>query len=157
MNLAGIPSGAQAPITSVSQVSDMFQPTYMKLVFLLLAWLVATPVLAEYDAAELGKLFTDREQRSKIDAARSGRGKNTSVRQTSKVNMNGYLTRSDGKSVVWVNDESTLESSRVGDVRVHGSSIGKNKRVTISVDGKTARLKPGETWHKETGEIVDQQ
>ena len=157
MNLAGTPSGAQAPITSVSQVSDMLQPTYMKLVFLLLGWLFSTPVLAEYDAAELGKLFTDREQRSHIDAARSGRGKNTSVRQTSKVNMNGYLTRSDGKSVVWVNDESTLESSRVGDVRVHSSSIGKNKRVTISVDGKTARLKPGETWHKETGEVVDQQ
>lgn len=157
MSLAGTPSGAQAPITSVSQDNDMLQLTYMKLVFLLLGWLLCTPVLAEYDAAELGKLFTDSEQRSQIDAARSGRGKNTSVRQTSKVNMNGYLTRSDGKSVVWVNDESTLESSRVGDVRVHSSSIGKNKRVTISVDGKTARLKPGETWHKETGEVVDQQ
>ena len=135
----------------------MHRRTYITLVALMLSWLISTPVLAEYDAAELGKLFTDREQRSHIDAARSGRGKNTSVRQTSKVNMNGYLTRSDGKSVVWVNDESTLESFRVGDVRVHSSSIGKNKRVTISVDGKTARLKPGETWHKETGEVVDQQ
>jgi len=157
VSLAGIPSGAQAPITGVNQVNDMLQPTYMKLVSLLLGWLLSTSVWAEYDAAELGKLFTDREQRSQIDSARSGRGKNTSVRQTSKVNMNGYLTRSDGESVVWVNDESTLESSRVGDVRVHSSSIGKNKRVTISVDGKTARLKPGETWHKETGEVVDQQ
>ena len=130
---------------------------YMRLVVAVLPMLVSAPALAEYDASKLGKLFTDREQRPNIDAARSGSGKSTSVRQTSKVNMNGYLTRSDGKSVVWINDESTLESSRVGDVRVHSSSIGKNKRVTISVDGKTARLKPGETWHKETGEIVDQQ
>ena len=157
MSLAGTPSGAQAPITSVSRVNDVLQRIYMKLIFLLLGCLITAPVLAEYDADELGKLFTDREQRSHIDAARLGQGKNTSVRQTSKVNMNGYLTRSDGKSVVWVNDESTLESTRVGDVRVHSSSIGKNKRVTISVDGKTARLKPGETWHKETGEVVDQQ
>mgnify|MGYP001812258525 FL=1 len=131
--------------------------SYIKFVVVLLPLMVNGPVKAEYDASELGKLFTDREQRSQIDASRSGRGKDASVRKTSKINMHGYLTRSDGKSVVWINDENTLESSRVGDVRVHGSSIGKNKRVTISVEGKTARLKPGETWHKETGEIVDRQ
>jgi len=135
----------------------MHHRSYMKLIITLLPLLASSPVLAEYDAAELGKLFTDRQQRLHIDAARSGQSKSASVRQTSKVNMHGYITRSDGKSVVWINDDNTLKSSSVGDVRVHGSSVGKNKRVTISVDGKTARLKPGETWHKETGEIVDQQ
>ena len=110
---------------------------------------------AEFEADDLGKLFTDKVQRAQIDAARSGSSLSKSVRQTSKVSVDGYLTRSDGKSVVWINKESTLDSHRVGDVKVHRSSIGNNKKVTISVDGKSARLKPGETWHKETGEIVE--
>lgn len=118
---------------------------------------MSSAVHSEYDVSQLDTLFTDKQQRAQIDAARSGKSINTGVRQTSKVNVNGYLTRSDGKSVVWINDENTLEQSRVGSVKVHGSSIGKNKRVTISVDGKTARLKPGQTWHKETGEVIDQQ
>ena len=67
------------------------------------------------------------------------------------------MKRSDGKSVVWINNKNTLDSLRIDDVKVHQSSIGKNKKVTISVDNKTTRLRPGETWYKETGKIVDQQ
>jgi hypothetical protein len=40
---------------------------------------------------------------------------------------------------------------------VQQSTIGEDKKVTISVDNKTTRLKPGETWYKETGKIVDDQ
>ena len=112
---------------------------------------------AEYDADELNKLFTDKSQRAQIDAARSGNSSAGEVRQTSKVNVSGYVTRSDGKSVVWVNNKNTLESSKLDDVRVHPSSVGKNKKVTVTVEGKSRRLKPGETWHKETGKVVDGQ
>jgi len=110
---------------------------------------------ADYDASDLKKLFTDQGQRARIDAARSGKGSGSALKQTTRVNVSGYVTRSDGKSVVWVNNKNTLDSSRIGDVKVQQSSIGKNKKVTITVDGKTARLKPGESWSKETGKIVD--
>jgi len=110
---------------------------------------------AEYDASDLKKLFTDQGQRAQIDAVRSGRNAGGKMQQTTKVNVSGYVTRSDGKSVVWVNNNSTLDSSKVGDVRVQQSTIGVNKKVTISVDGKTARLKPGETWSKETGKTLE--
>lgn len=133
---------------------EMFLPNY-KMLFCVLMFMLNPMAQAEYDESELDKLFTDKRQRAEIDAARSGNNITKGVRQTSKVNVNGYLTRSDGKSVVWVNRENTLESHRIGDVKVHRSSIGNNKKVTISVDGKSARLKPGETWHKETGEIVE--
>ena len=134
----------------------MLQPTYMKLVSLLLGWLLSTSVWAEYDAAELGKLFTDREQRSHIDAARSGKNIKTGVRQASKVNVNGYLTRSDGKSVVWINDESTLDSSVIGSVRVYPKAIDENnKKVPVVVDGNKLYLKPGETWSKSTGKVKE--
>ena len=110
---------------------------------------------AEYDASELKNLFTDKSQRAQIDAMRSGRTSGPELKQTSQVKVSGYITRSDGKSVVWLNNENTLEGSKIGDVRVHQQTIGKDKKVTISVDGKTARLKPGESWSKETGKVVD--
>ena len=117
----------------------------------------STVVCADYDAASLEKLFTDKRQRLQIDAERAGRYSGSDLKQVDKVNINGYMTRSDGKSVVWVNDKSTLESSNIGDIKVQHSSIGKRKKVVISVDGKTARLKPGETWVKDTGKIIDSQ
>lgn len=114
-------------------------------------------VHAGYDASDLKKLFTDKSQRARIDAARSGDFSGTEGQQTRKIKVSGYVTRSDGKSVVWINNKNTLDSSRIGDVKVHQSNIGKDKKVTISVDNKTTRLKPGETWYKETSKIVDDQ
>lgn len=110
---------------------------------------------AEHDLSKLKNLFTDKAQRSQIDAARSGRTSGPELKQTSQINVSGYVTRSDGKSVVWLNNTNTLESTKVGDIRVHQNTIGKDKKVTISVDGKTARLKPGESWSKETGQTTD--
>ncbi len=108
-------------------------------------------LVAGYDATELNKLFTDKQQRRQIDSARSGNYSATESPQTSKVEVTGYVTRSDGKSVVWVNNKNTLESSRMGDVRIHQSSIGRNKKVTVTVDGNAVRLKPGETWSEDSG------
>lgn len=110
---------------------------------------------ADYDADDLNKLFTDKRQRAQIDAARSGNHTDPDLQQTSKINLSGYMTRSDGKSVVWLNNKNTLDSSKVGDVKVNQSTVGKNKKVTVRVDGKTKRLKPGESWLKETDKIVD--
>ena len=114
---------------------------------------------ADYDAADLQKLFTDKKQRARIDAKRSGGYTESGIQAptSKKIKVSGYVTRSDGKSVVWINNKNTLESSNIGGAKVHQSSIGKNKKVTVSVDNKTTRLRPGETWYKETGKIVDNQ
>lgn len=111
---------------------------------------------AEYDASDLGKLFTDKGQRSQIDAARSGNISNsTRKKKTSKVDVNGYVTRSNGKNVVWVNNRNTLNSAKVGDIKVQQSNIGKNKKVGVTLEGSHVHLKPGETWSKSTGKITD--
>ena len=124
----------------------------------LMCLLCSSVLYAEYDADDLQKLFTDKKQRAQIDAARSGNYTGSELQQqTSKVNVSGYMTRSDGKSVVWVNNRNTLESSKIGDVRVQQSNIGKDKKVGVTVDGRHVHLKPGETWNKETGKIVDNQ
>ena len=117
----------------------------------LVCFMFNNALFAGYDATELQKLFTDKQQRRQIDSARSGNYSATESPQTSKVEVTGYVTRSDGKSVVWVNNKNTLESSRMGDVRIHQSSIGRNKKVTVTVDGNSVRLKPGETWSEDAG------
>ena len=122
----------------------------------LICMLCSSALYAEYDADDLQKLFTDKRQRAQIDAARSGDVSGSELqRQTSKVSVSGYMTRSDGKNVVWVNNKNTLQSSKVGEVKVQQSNIGKNKKVGVSLDGQHVHLKPGQTWHKETGKIVE--
>ena len=131
----------------------------LKLIITGLLCMICSNVLhADYDEADLQKLFTDKKQRAGIDAKRTGGHTGTDIQQqTSKIKVSGYVTRSDGKSVVWINNKNTLDSSNIGGAKVHQSSIGKNKKVTVSVDNKTTRLRPGETWYKETGKIVDNQ
>ncbi len=111
--------------------------------------LCSSVAYADYDAADLKKLFTDKNQRARIDAARSGRYSGADEQQTKKIKVSGYVTRSGGKSVVWINDKNTLEGSRLGNVKVHQSSVGKNKKITLTVKEKTIRLKAGETWTEE--------
>lgn len=106
---------------------------------------------AEYDTSELEKLFTDKKQRAHIDAVRSGSYSDSGLQKTDRVKISGYVTRSNGKSVVWLNNKNTFDSMSVGNVKVLRSSIGKNKKVTVTVDGVPVRLRPGETWAKEAG------
>ena len=117
----------------------------------LFCMICSNAVHAGYDAADLQKLFTDKKQRARIDATRSGdHNESDKPKKTSKIKVSGYVKRSNGKSVVWINNENTLESSNIDGANVHQSSIGKNKKVTVTVNGKTKQLKPGETWDKDS-------
>ncbi len=129
---------------------------------LLFALIFSNTLYAEYKVADLQTLFTDSKQRAEIDTLRSGVSKQPvlrkqikQVKQTKKIKVSGYMIRSDGKSVVWINNKNTLDSSKIGNIKVHHDSVGKNNKVTVTVDGKRKRLKPGETWHKRTGKTVD--
>ncbi len=128
-----------------------------KLIITALFCMICSSVLhADYNAADLQKLFTDKKQRARIDATRSGKSTVTDVRkQTRKIKVSGYVTRSKGESVVWVNDKNTLEGSIIGDIKVQQSNIGKNKKVGVTLDDTHVHLKPGETWYQETGKVKD--
>ncbi len=125
-------------------------PVKIKLVITVLFCMVCSNALsADYDVADLQKLFTDKKQRAQIDAARSGKvSKPIARKQTKKIKVSGFVTRSDGKSVVWINNKNTLDSSKIGSIKVHHATVGKNNKVTVTVDGKSKQLKPGETWYK---------
>lgn len=119
--------------------------------------LLCSPVIhAEYDLSDLGKLFTDKTQRSQIDAARSGKSSKDEAKQVDKVKVSGYMKRSDGKNVVWVNGENTLEESKIDNVKVYPQNINENnKKVPVKVDNQKIYLKPGESWSKSTGKVSD--
>ncbi len=101
---------------------------------------------AEYDVADLKKLFTDKSQRAQIDALRLGNFTADESQQTRKIKVSGYVVRSGGKSVVWLNNKNTLEGSKLGDVKIRQSTVGKNKKVTVIMKQKTIQLKAGESW-----------
>ena len=128
-----------------------------KIVLSLLCLIYSNVLFAGYDASDLQQLFTDKKQRSQLDAARSGNVTATAIPQTNQVKVSGYVTRSGGNSVVWLNNQNTLDTSKTGGVYVHQSSVGKNKKVRVTVDGKSVKLKPGETWSEDSGvsDIID--
>ncbi len=140
-----------------SDVTAQVNAMQIKLLITGLFCMIFSNILyADYDAANLQKLFTDKQQRARIDATRSGNYTEADPKkQMSKIKVSGYVTRSDGKNVVWVNDKNTLESSIIGDVKIQQSNIGKNKKVGVTLDGIHVHLKPGETWYKETGKVKD--
>lgn len=72
------------------------------------------------------------------------------------VDLRGFVRRSEGPGAVWVNDGSTLDDGRLpADIRVHSGQVeGATVRVTLP-DGRSIRLKPGQTWDPETGRVVD--
>lgn len=132
----------------------------------------ATPALAASPEFDDQRLFTTAEQRAHLDDVRDG----TAVRRDEpeerrdepalpeierpppppSVRLQGFVRRSGGPPAVWVNEDSTLAGDRVaGDLRVHSGHIRGDTVVIELPDGRIVRLKPGQTWDPESGQVVD--
>jgi hypothetical protein len=132
-----------------------------KLIILLIslyAILPANSAAAYFDESALGRLFTTPQQRHKIDVFRKGSSTGITHERSSPtdVKVQGIMTRSDGKSTVWVNGKSTLDSNRVGGVNVKLNSLNhKTDKVTVIINKNVVRLKPGQTWSEDSGKVTD--
>ena len=107
-----------------------------------------------FNDRELKTLFTAPAERRNIDASRQGITAAADALQSgpSNVHINGIVTRSNNKSVVWVNGQSTLDNTMVGGVKVYPNAMNKNtNKIPVMVDGRRIYVKPGETWSEETG------
>jgi len=110
------------------------------------------PLRAEFNVKQLKKLFTTEQQRNHINMMRKARmTKQHSTGLSPKTHfgrvvVSGYMKRSDGKNVVWVNGTSTLTSNIISDVKVDINKINNHDQVTLFVDGKQLKLKPGQSW-----------
>lgn len=118
-------------------------------------------------AAELGRIFMTPEQRRVLDQQRrdqslpGGSGSDadllparTGARQ--RVVLNGVMRREGKPPLVWINGVAASEAAAGEDLHIRRGPDAGN-RVTLesgSAPG-SARLKPGQTWDRVTGRIID--
>ncbi|NOY72503.1 MAG: hypothetical protein GXP14_09035 [Gammaproteobacteria bacterium] len=113
---------------------------------------------------EFGRIFTTEKERQRIDQSRLRSliqsGEVSDMASPEKptvlpiVMMQGFVKRSNGKNVVWVNNENTLNNRlKQKGIRVNTHNIRDNQ-VDLSVAGKRVRLKPGQTLQKESAGII---
>lgn len=86
-------------------------------------WLAGLPVVA---TAELGRLFTTPQERTKLEAVRNQPIPPPKLEPIAaeepiliapvlpdKIRLKGFVLRADGKNVAWINDDNTLTASPV--------------------------------------------
>ena len=108
---------------------------------------------------ELGRLFFTPEQRSSLDARRKARipDKPAAVVAESPVTkLEGYVSRSGGKSTIWVNGEPIPEGTQPDGLRVRPQR-GNSTRVTVDIGENENQidLKIGQSFDRGTGEVRD--
>lgn len=115
--------------------------------------------IEEAGAQDLGRLFFTPEQRSALDARRKARipDKPAAVAVESPVTrLDGLVTRSGGKSTVWVNGEPVPEGSHPEGLRVDPRRSSSNRvRVDIGETESQVDLKIGQSFDRGTGEVKD--
>jgi hypothetical protein len=87
---------------------------------------------------------------SKDDEAKVGESAPSAIRP---VIMNGYISRSDGKNTLWVNDRAVSEKSSSNALNI-GRLNNNQVRVVVNKN-KAANLKPGQVYDPNTGKIYN--
>jgi hypothetical protein len=65
------------------------------------------------------------------------------------------MQRDNGGNVAWINGQSTLKSNTIDDnIRVSGQPKALSG-ANVSIGGQTVRLKPGQVWQQENGQVVE--
>lgn len=135
------------------------------LVAALAAASVVLPVLADPPAFDRQRLFTTTEQREQLDAMRDRIGTDAeldegedpsaaaggSARQPEpqrEIGVRGFVSRSGGPPALW------LDGGEGPDATDRGRIEGREVVITLD-DGRTVRLKPGQVYDPERGEVID--
>ena len=134
----------------------MLQPRFVLGALTLLAF--ATHVGAE----PLGRLFTEPSERARLDQLRKLGGQAPAVQEQApmqappppdQITLDGYVTRSSGKSTTWVNKVAHNEHDQTSDLIVR-QRPNQPPTVYVQTDGgKAVRVKTGETVDVHSGRI----
>lgn len=123
---------------------------------LCIALLLPSVAHAQFDEKQLQSLFMTVSQRKQVDDIRNGKEKTIInerpefVEKPEKITITGFVKRSNGKNVVWLNGKNTMQSDSLSDVKVQMGGINSSNEVPVIIDGKRQLLKPGETWLRST-------
>ncbi len=120
--------------------------------------LVSKPAISQDGIEELGTLFTNTDQREKLESVRRGTYSKEAEQDSrvSNVRVDGVMIRSDGENVIWVNGESTIDGRQVKGIKVNPKAADiENYSVPVNVEGKQVHIKPGQNWSEGTGQVRD--
>lgn len=108
-----------------------------------------------YADEALGRLFYTPEQRARMDVARQQErsiriDEEESAPQPANILLNGVITRSDGKSTLWINNRIQNEASQ-------SATVGKGGDVRIATPGakRPVPLKVGQSIDMNSGQVEE--
>jgi hypothetical protein len=122
----------------------------------LLACALLAPAAA--GAQELGRLFFTPEQRDALDARRRARLPDkpaAAVSASPTTRLDGYVTRSSGKSTLWLDDYAVPENVQPEGLRVRRGRDASHVTVILGESGRRIDVRVGETVDRATGEVRD--
>ena len=140
---------------------------YTKIVLLCL--ITTSPAMAKESdgVTNLKRLFTSIDERVVLDKMRKQRNAGKSrlsaassagskISETeSTIVINGFIKRSDGEDVVWINDFNSMNQ----DLKKKGISVQtgklKNNHIQLSVPGKKMIMKPGQAFDISQGKLLE--
>jgi hypothetical protein len=148
----------------------------MKSAYLILAssLLIGMPICAaETVKHPIGRLFFTPTERASLDIIRQNskapdkviKAEETAIEsdieieavaKPAPVTLNGYVSRSDGKNTVWVNNRTATEKSVVGNINVGKlQTTTRQVQISLSGSGKAVKLKPGQIYDPNSDKIFN--
>jgi hypothetical protein len=106
-------------------------------------------------AEPLGKLFFTPERRAALERQRQLNIQETQPIESATVSLDGIVTRSSGRSTVWVNQRPQNENARGTGITAVVSPKEPDKAVVKPGEEAAASLKVGESINRATGEKTD--
>lgn len=131
-----------------------------KILALLLVFLPSLGMAAEQS---MGRLFFTSEQRARMDVARQHeRSIKIEAEQqdneppAANITLNGVMTRSDGKTTVWINNKEQSGEKAGSTVAVQGRGGARGQISVITSDAKRAiPLKVGQSLDVASGQVEE--
>lgn len=108
------------------KLAVLFRTTHLRMLIIVLAspFLLNVNAPVQAEATELGRLFYTPAQRDQLNAARArhaqppaARGDTASDMPPAPVRYDGLVTRSDGKTIRWVDGKAQIGAAGVSDLK----------------------------------------
>ena len=122
---------------------------------LLMAILACATAAAQLRAEPLGRLFFTPERRAALERQRELNIQEAQPIESSNVSLDGIVTRSSGRSTVWVNGRPQNEGAKGTGLHVAVSPKSPDRAVVAPDDDSPSSLKVGESINRATREKVD--
>lgn len=106
-------------------------------------------------AEPLGRLFLTPERRAILERQRQLNIQEVQTIEGATVTVDGVVTRSSGRSTVWVNQRAQHENTLGTGVATHISPNNPGRVTVAPGDESPASLRVGETINRGTGEKTD--